>query len=379
MDVAGRLSRLRALLEPAGVDALLVASRSNLRYLTGFTGSAGMLLATLDGAFLATDGRYQDQAGDELARAGVHAEVSIGNPPAQLAAIVDAAGGLGRVGFESEHLSFAHHARFTAGDAFGPDRLVPLGGLVEGLRKIKDAGELARIRAAAGIADDALAAVIAQLEEWFSGGGGITEADLAVELDFQMRRRGASEPAFETIVAGGPNGAMPHHRASADRLEPHQPIVIDFGATVEGYRSDMTRTVWVGDLADGEQERIVAVVTSSQLAGVAAVKAAVEARAVDAACREVIDAAGWVDAFMHGTGHGVGLDIHEAPWVGASSEEWLEVGNVVTVEPGVYLPGVGGVRIEDTVVVTSGGCEVLTRAPKQAVKDGRDGAVGTTL
>jgi Xaa-Pro aminopeptidase len=233
-------------------------------------------------------------------------------------------------------------------------------GAVEALRIVKDPGEVARIEAACGIADDALAAVLPLLDER------PTEATFALALDGEMRRRGADDISFETIVASGPNGSRPHHTPTNRAIVPGDLVVIDFGALVDGYHSDMTRTIPVGglDALEDTQRQMVAVVTAAQAAGVAAVRAGGSTSEVDTACRSVIQAAGWGDAFVHGTGHGVGLDIHEDPKVSWASDGTLADGHVVTVEPGVYLPGHGGVRVEDTVVVTSTGCRPLTRAPK---------------
>jgi Xaa-Pro aminopeptidase len=232
--------------------------------------------------------------------------------------------------------------------------------LVEALRLVKDDGEVARIEAACGIADAALAAVASQLEDR------PTEAGFALELDTEVRRQGADDLSFETIVASGPNGSRPHHSPSGRRIERGDLVVIDFGALVDGYHSDMTRTIAVGGPSslDDTQTRMVEVVRAAQQAGVEAVRAGASTRDVDAACREVITEAGWGEAFVHGTGHGVGLDIHEEPRVSWAADATLAPGHVVTVEPGVYLPGHGGVRIEDTVVVTESGCRTLTRAPK---------------
>jgi Xaa-Pro aminopeptidase len=230
--------------------------------------------------------------------------------------------------------------------------------LVEGLRQYKDEGEEARIAEAARIADDALDALRPRL------GDGLTEAEFGRLLDFEMRERGATGPSFETIVASGPNAAKPHHRPSRRVIGRGEPVVLDFGALFEGYCSDITRTVWLDEISDLDLRRAVTVVLEAQAAGVAAVKAGVAATAVDQACRQVISDAGWGDFFVHGTGHGVGLEIHEAPSVSASSADTLSAGHVVTVEPGVYLPGLGGVRIEDTVVVTDSGCRPLTSTPK---------------
>ncbi|HZU71541.1 MAG TPA: aminopeptidase P family protein [Acidimicrobiales bacterium] len=353
MDVAGRLDRLRSHLGPAGCDALLVTNRSNIRYLTGFTGSAGMLLVGPELALLVTDGRYRTQSEEQIAAAGVSAEVSIGGPADQRQALAAAGSGFGRVGLEAASVSWQLQ-RSLATDVLGRAELVATEDVVEELRRAKDAGEVARIRAAAAVADRALAAVLPLFGE------GRSEAEVALALDSEMRRLGAEAPAFETIVASGPNGAKPHARPGPRPIVRGDTVVVDFGATVDGYRSDMTRTFWVGERPEAELVRIFEVVEASQAAGVAAVAAGVSAAEVDATCRRVIAEAGWADQFVHGTGHGVGIDIHEAPAVSATSTDTLGVDEVVTVEPGIYLPGRGGVRIEDTVVITGDGVEPLT-------------------
>jgi Xaa-Pro aminopeptidase len=366
MDVPSRLDRLRreVMSKSTGEDhtgrateALLVTNLTNIRYLTGFSGSAGMLFVLPDEAVLITDGRYDIQAHEEIGAAGVSAQVVIAGAAKQKEAAQDVASGCSRLGLEAAHITWARQRTFDS-DWFPSVELVPTTGLVEGLRRVKDAGEIARIEEACRIADEALSLIRPRLVD------GPSESDFGRTLDFEMRELGAAGPSFETIVAFGPNAAKPHHRPGPDRIEKGAPIVLDFGALVDGYRSDMTRTVWVGGIERPELRRAVRVVMASQAAGVAAVKPGVKCSEVDRACREVIAAAGWADAFVHGTGHGVGLDIHEAPSVAATSTDTLEVGHVVTVEPGVYLPGVGGVRIEDTVVVTEDGCRPLTSTPK---------------
>jgi Xaa-Pro aminopeptidase len=359
MDVAARLPRLRLSLEGAGCDAVLVTNLVNIRYLTGFTGTAALLLVRADRTLLSTDGRYRLQAAEQLAASGVDAEVAVGNRTEQRESVSAAATGVPRLGLEAHSVTWAAQRAFAT-DWFEHAELVATTGLVEELRRVKDAGEIARIGEAARIADTALEAVLPLLAD------GPTERDFGQALDFEMRRQGASDSAFETIVAAGPNGAKPHARPSSRRIEPGELIVLDFGAVVDGYRSDMTRTLCVGAPRSATLERMVEVVAASQAAGVAAVRAGAEASAVDAACRQTIAELepDWEDAFVHGTGHGVGLDIHEAPSVAATSTDILAAGHVVTVEPGVYLPGVGGVRIEDTVVVTPSGCQALTHAPK---------------
>jgi Xaa-Pro aminopeptidase len=334
-----------------------VTSLVNVRYLSGFTGSAGLLLVLPDELVFVTDGRYREQAAEELAAAGVEARLEVHlSVDGQRQALAAAAQGVHRLGLEAAHVSWAAARRY--GDSWFPDaELVPTEGVVEDLRLVKDEGEVARIEAASSIADAALAEVRHRLAE------GPTERELGLELDAAMRRRGADDVSFESIVASGPNGAKPHARPTGRRIGEGDLVVLDFGALVDGYHSDMTRTVLVGD-ASPTQARMLEVVAASQSAGVAAVAPGVPCADVDRTCREVIAEAGWADAFVHGTGHGVGLDIHEEPRVSFTATGTLAPGHVVTVEPGVYFPEHGGVRIEDTVVVTSTGCRPLTGAPK---------------
>ena len=357
MDVAVRTSRLLDLLDEAGCDALLVTNLVDVRYLTGFTGSAGLLLVTADGSLLVSDGRYRDQAAEQLAASGAPAAIGISATQAgQRELVVAAVGTAMRIGLQAVHVSWAAK-RTYAGDWFPSAALVPTDGLVEGLRAVKDEGEIARMEAAAAIADAALAATRSLL------GGRPTERAFAIALDLEMRHLGADDVSFETIVGSGPNGAKPHARPGTRTVAEGDLVVLDFGALVDGYHSDMTRTLVVGEPSP-TQARMLEVVLASQAAGVAAVAAGVPCSEVDRTCREVIAEAGWADAFMHGTGHGVGLDIHEGPPLSATSTATLAAGHVVTVEPGVYLPEHGGVRIEDTVVVTEGGCRPITQAPK---------------
>jgi Xaa-Pro aminopeptidase len=359
MDVVGRADRVRATFAAAGIDALVVTHLPNVRYLTGFTGSAATVVVTPDAVSFLTDGRYRTQAEEQLGAAGVVADIVIGpTQAAQRDALARALAGRARVGLEAHAVSWAQHRELAA--ALADHELVATGGLVEGLRLVKEPGEVARIRAACAIADDALAHLLPRLAD------GPSEREFALELEVEMRRRGASGNSFDPIVASGPHAALPHARPSGREIGRGELVVIDFGCVVDGYCSDMTRTVSVGDPGP-DARRVWEVVRASQVAGRDAVVAGVECAEVDRACRDVIAAAGWADAFVHGTGHGVGLEIHEAPRVAASARGSLDPGSIVTVEPGVYLPGVGGVRIEDTVVVTPGGCEPLTEFPKELV------------
>ncbi|MGI8756789.1 MAG: M24 family metallopeptidase [Acidimicrobiales bacterium] len=359
MDVAGRAARLLEGFEEAAVDALLVTNITNIRYLTGFTGSAALVVASAEGLTFVTDGRYGQQATTQLTAAGVAATIEVENlKQKDLVIAAVAASGTRRLGLEADAVTWA--AQRTYAETWFPElELVPTTGLVRGLRLVKDDGEIDRLSAAAAIADASLAEVRARLAE------GPTEVEFGSELDAVIRRLGADDVSFETIVASGPNGALPHHRPARRTIVEGDLVVVDFGALVDGYHSDMTRTIMVGE-ASPTQARMYEVVALAQAAGVAAVAAGVEAKDVDAACREVIDAAGWIDAFLHSTGHGVGLDIHEDPRVAQTSTATLVDRCVVTVEPGVYLPEHGGVRIEDTVVVTPDGCRPITLTHKLA-------------
>jgi Xaa-Pro aminopeptidase len=363
MDRRARAESLRRAVAERGCDALLVTRLVNIRWLTGFTGSAAMVLVLPDELVFTTDGRYGEQASAQLAVAGVEARLEVARVTEhQLMALADAAtaAGVRRIGLEAQDVSWAS-ARSFVDRWFSSLEVVATEDVVESLRRVKDAGEVARIEAAAAIASEALDHVRHRLLE------GPSEREFGVELDWEMRRLGASGSSFETIVAAGPNGARPHHRPGDRVIAEGDLVVLDFGALVDGYCSDMTRTVVVGE-PSAMQQRMLDVVAESQAAGVAAVRAGVGCVEVDRACRGVIEAAGWGDAFVHGTGHGVGLEIHEDPRLSFSSDPTatLDAGFVVTVEPGVYLPDHGGVRIEDTVVVLDGGCRPLTHAPKDA-------------
>ncbi len=360
--VAGRIGRLRERLAGAGADVLVVTTLANVRYLTGFSGSAGIVVVGPGAALVATDGRYRTQVAEQVEAAGLAGavEVVVGGAQDQRRAVAAAAGGAGRrVGLEADDVSWAAQRRWA--ELLAPAELVPTSGLVEGLRQVKDAGELDLMARAAAVADAALADVLHLVAP------GRSEQEVALALDSAMRRLGAEDRAFETIVASGPNAAKPHARPTERRLARGDLVVVDFGATVGGYRSDMTRTFAVGEAPGPELSAVWSLVARAQAAGVAAVRPGAAAGDVDAACRDMIADAGMAEAFEHGTGHGVGLDVHEAPSVSGGATAILEPGVVVTVEPGVYLAGRGGVRIEDTVVVTDDGCRPLTRFPKEPV------------
>jgi Xaa-Pro aminopeptidase len=365
LEVATRLDRLRASLDGAEVDAIVVTALANVRYLTGFSGSAGVVVVTEKAALLTTDGRYRTQSAEQLATAGVDGAVTIAIGDAQsqrdaVRALIGEGAGT-RIGLEADNVTWSSQRRWQEllEDA---GSLVPTTGVVEALRQVKDRGEIARMGRAAAIADAALGEVLPLFAE--AGTRTVTELEFALALDFAMRRGGAEDRAFDTIVAAGPNSAKPHHQPTERPIRVGDPVVVDFGAIFEGYRSDMTRTFCIGGEPTGELARIFAVVADSQRRGVAAVAPGAAARDVDQVCRDVIAEAGWSERFEHGTGHGVGLDIHEAPTVSPLGTAILAPGVVVTVEPGVYLPGVGGVRIEDTLVVTEDGSRPLTTFTK---------------
>ena len=359
ITVTGRLDRLRAAFGDHEIDALVVTTLPNVRYLTGFSGSAAVLIVTEDLAVLTTDGRYRTQSAEQLQRAGAaDVEITIGTGAEQRRAALAAldAANVGRIGLEAGNVTWSGQRSWA--DLLGGDKLVPTANAVEALRERKDAAEIARMERAAAIADAALFEVLPLLSQ------GISEEHFALELDTAMRRGGAESTAFETIVAAGENSAKPHHHPGSRRINGGDPVVVDFGATFEGYRSDMTRTFCVDAEPEGELARIFEVVQTSQAAGAAAVRPGIAAKEVDDICRRIITDAGWAERFEHGTGHGVGLDIHEAPTVSQLGTAILAPGFVVTVEPGVYVPGHGGVRVEDTLVVTEDGARPLTRFTK---------------
>jgi Xaa-Pro aminopeptidase len=354
IEYAGRIDDLRARLDDRGLPGMVVTDLTNLRWLTGFTGSSGTVAVTPDRAILVTDGRYRERAIDELGAAGVPCEVVAGfTRSEQHDLLVAAVTGLDRLGAESNALT---HARWTALAVDLP--IEPADGLIEEGRRRKDRGEVARIAAAARCADLALAEVAPRLGE------GLTEADVRTELEYRMRRHGADGPSYDTIVASGTvHAARPHHHASRRTIVDGDTVVIDVGALVDGYHSDMTRSYVLGEPTAEQRDRYD-LLLGVQLAGLDAVRAGVPAKDVDAVCRTLIAEAGYADWFLHSTGHGVGLRIHEDPFQGPTSSSTLVAGDVVTVEPGLYRVGFGGFRIEDLVEVVDDGCRILTSSPK---------------
>jgi Xaa-Pro aminopeptidase len=351
--VSARLDRVLERLPDAGVDALLVTDLVNVRYLTGYSGTNGLALIAPESPTFLTDFRYLEQAAEEVDSSYERRAASLDLLAALGEALRD---GPMRLGFEDSHVSVWDHRRLRERL---PERieLVAVHDLVEQLRRVKDGDEIARIRAATELADEAFESL---LDERLVGR---TEREVALRLDHQMRERGATGSSFPTIVAAGPNGARPHARPRDAEIRRGELVVIDWGAQLDGYPSDCTRTLAAGEPGESARE-VYELVLRAQLTGVGAVRAGAGGRDVDATARAVIDAAGHGERFGHGLGHGVGLEVHEPPRLSQSSEDVLASGNVVTVEPGVYAPGDFGVRIEDLVVVTEDGCEILTTVSK---------------
>lgn len=349
----GRQERLLAALAARDLGALVVTDLANVRYLTGYVGSNAIALVGAGGRRLVTDSRYALSAREQVAGA----EVVVGRRDllADVAAALPEVAVGGRIGVEAENLTLARHERLAGMvDGFA---LEPTRGLVEALRLVKDADEVAAMREAAAVASRALERVLGE------GIVGRSERRVAFALHGAMLEGGAEEPSFPIIVAAGARGARPHAVPGPDPIPPGTLVVIDLGAVVRGYCSDMTRTVATGSLP-ARLEEAYRVCLDAQQAALAAARPGMGAAELDAVARERIAAAGYGDAFGHGLGHGVGLRIHERPGVRPESTETLPAGAAITIEPGIYLEGEGGVRIEDLVVLAEGGLDVLTPHPK---------------
>ncbi len=352
-DFAGRQERLRAELDKKQLALLLVTNPLNIAYLTGFRGSAGVALLGGPEPILWVDPRYTLQAGQDAVGVAVQ-EAKRGLLVAAGAWLVKRRSGA--VGIDDLNLTaraFEDLKKRTGGKV----RFRPAGGIVEDLRVLKDKIEIARIRAAGQVTIEALEEVLPNIRP------GARESDLAAEIEYQMRRKGAEGAAFESIVASGERGALPHARASRKSLEKFDLVIIDVGAIVDGYVADMTRTVFLGK-PDNRVRRLYGAVLEAQEEGIRAAASGVRASAVDSATRRVLRRRGLDRHFTHSTGHGVGMEVHEKPRLGRSEKAQLAAGCVVTVEPGIYLKGFGGIRIEDTILVGPDGPEILTPASK---------------
>jgi Xaa-Pro aminopeptidase len=356
--VSRRLDVLRERMAGAGERALLITNLPDVRYLCGFSGSNGALLVTEDDVLLATDGRYVVQAGEESP--GVELVVTRRLVPDLLTAA--AARGLARVGFDPQTMSVACW-RGAAADAPGV-ALEPADVDISGLRQVKDDHELSALRQACAISTRALAELAGEIRV------GMTELALARRLELLMGLEGAPDRSFDSIVAGGPHSAIPHHQPTTRPIAAGDLLKIDFGALYDGYHADCTRTFIVAaDPTDWQQE-IHAVVATAQQAGMDAVRPGMTGQEVDRVARQVIEDAGYGKYYGHGLGHGVGLEIHEAPFLGPTSTNTVEARVPLTVEPGIYLPDRGGVRIEDTLIVFADGAEILTDFPRGLARVG---------
>lgn len=348
-----RVNRLRGLLASKGVDAFLITRPENRLYLTGFTGTSGAVVVTRNEILLITDFRYDEQAKAEAPLCRV---VMAAGPLVEALSGLNGDLSLNSLGCEGDfitHLQFCELRDKLPGSA-----VVPLSGLVEELRAVKDHVEINKISDAVRLSDQAFRHILQFIRV------GVSEMDLALEIEFFIRKNGSEGMAFQQITASGYRSAMPHGTASTKLLAEGDLLTMDFGAMLSGYCSDITRTVAVGR-ADRKMEEIYSIVLEAQMAGIAAIRQGIPASEVDRASREVIGSYGYGENFGHSTGHGLGLQIHENPRLSSRDGTELKKGMVVTVEPGIYLPGWGGVRIEDTVVVEENGCRVLTSSEKE--------------
>lgn len=347
-----RLAEVHALFNVWAVEGVLITSATNRRWLSGFTGSAGSLLVTSEKAILSTDSRYWEQATQQASAFDIFRHR---NEKEDTLTFLKQ-GGIKKIGFEARHMTVYELEELKRLEGF---EWIPLETTCEELRGTKKPVEIEAIRVAAGITD--------QTVEQFKrlARPGVTERQLAWELEKFMREAGAERPAFDIIIASGPNSALPHHQPGERALEIGDAIVVDLGAQVNGYKSDLTRTFFLGPTMDARFEEVYNIVLQAQTAAVDGLYAGIDGKAADALARDIIVSAGFGDKFGHGTGHGVGLDIHEWPRLSRHSDKViLPEDSVVTVEPGIYLPGWGGIRLEDLVRVTPAGPEVLSLAPK---------------
>jgi len=349
-----RVEKLRELMKENNLQGFLVTSPYNLRYLTNFTGTTGLAMITLDKAFFVTDFRYTEQAAEQATGFTIVKNTGyIFDEVADLAERLQ----LDNLAFEETQVSFADYSLL---EEILPCELVPVMGLIEELREVKDEEEVAIIEKACAIADQGFAFVLEMIKP------GMTEIEVANQLDFFMRSKGASGVSFETIVASGLRSAMPHGVASHKVIEKGELITLDFGCYYEGYVSDMTRTFAIGSIQPKLKE-IYDIVLEAQLKVLAEAKPGLTGIQLDAIARDHIASYGYGDAFGHSTGHGIGLEIHEGPNVSFRADKQFVPGNVITDEPGIYLPGIGGVRIEDDLLITAEGNRVLTHAPKELI------------
>ncbi|MGQ9455796.1 MAG: M24 family metallopeptidase [Armatimonadota bacterium] len=352
-----RLNKIRTKMEKLGLDAFLTMHMPNVMYLSGFTGSSGALLVMMDRSVLLVDPRYSIQARAQCREVEIQEFRGVSTIKAISDLINDTKPS--RLGFEANHLSVSVYRSLRRGISH-KCCFRSTAGMVEALRKTKDADEIAVIRKAAEVADRAFELAIAEIKI------GMTEKDVALLMDWNLRKLGADKEAFDTIVASGANASRPHASPSDAQLEPGQLLKLDFGARIQGYNCDITRTVSLGE-PNLKQLEIYNFVLEAQLKAIEAIAPGKSGREIDSIARDYIASKGYGDNFGHGLGHQLGIEVHDGPGLSQTSDLVLEPGNVVTVEPGIYIEGWGGIRIEDDVLVTDSGAEVLTKSPKETL------------
>ncbi|WP_114570334.1 M24 family metallopeptidase [Exiguobacterium flavidum] len=349
-----RIEALQEVLKGRDLPGLLITKQENVRYISGFTGSSGACLITGEHAYFVTDFRYTEQAADQIK--GMEIVQIDRSIPVTIGELI-AGARVRAVGVEKDSLTLALFELYDQATAI---ELVPTSGIVENLRLIKDSSEIKMVKEAVGIADAAFHHILTYIRP------GVTELDVSNELEFFMRKQGATSSSFDIIVASGHRSALPHGVASAKVIESGELVTLDFGALLNGYVSDITRTVAVGEISD-ELHKIYDTVLRAQLAGVEGLRPGITGIEADALTRDIIKDAGYGEYFGHSTGHGIGLEVHEGPGLSFRSETKLEPGMIVTVEPGIYVPKIGGCRIEDDVLITENGREILSQSPKELI------------
>lgn len=349
-----RVNKLQAQLEENEIDALLVTKRENIRYLSGFTGSSGVIVITSNSASFITDFRYTEQANDQVKGYDI---IELDTSLIKSVADVVSRESIKRLGIEQDAMTVGQYRTY---EKEVDVQLIETSGIVEKLRLIKDESEIKIMKEAAAIADAAYTHIQTFIRP------GRTEREVANELEMFMRSKGADSSSFDIIVASGLRSALPHGVASDKVIQTGELVTLDFGAYYKGYCSDITRTLAIGPISD-ELRQIYDTVLRAQLAGVEGIRAGITGIEADALTRDIIKEAGYGEYFGHSTGHGLGMEVHEAPGLSFRSDTVLEPGMVVTIEPGIYINGVGGCRIEDDVVITEDGCYLLTQSPKELI------------
>lgn len=349
-----RIEALQEVLKGRDLPGLLITKQENVRYISGFTGSSGACLITGEHAYFVTDFRYTEQAADQIKGMEI---VQIDRSIPDTIGELIAGARVRAVGVEKDSLTLALFELYDQATAI---ELVPTSGIVENLRLIKDSSEIKMVKEAVEIADAAFHHILTYIRP------GVTELDVSNELEFFMRKQGAASSSFDIIVASGHRSALPHGVASEKVIESGELVTLDFGALLNGYVSDITRTVAVGEISD-ELRKIYDTVLRAQLAGVEGLRPGMTGIEADALTRDIIKDAGYGEYFGHSTGHGIGLEVHEGPGLSFRSETKLEPGMIVTVEPGIYVPKVGGCRIEDDVLITENGREILSQSSKELI------------